>query len=159
MSSVWSRALVFGLFMLSGLVSAGEAHAPAALALTVDNPTATAGFYKVSWQPATDAVSQRFELQEARDADFTQPLSVYNGPDHARTFSGRADGTYYYRLRIAQPNAQPNVQPHADWSVPVHVQVAHHSLTRAWIFFAMGAVVFLATLFLILSTPKEDTHP
>ena len=157
MPLMWIQALVCGLFMLPGLLSAGELNAPAPPSLMVDAPLSNAGFYKVSWevsgevsgQPSADA-ARTFELQEARDADFTQPVSVYKGPDHARTFSGRADGTYYYRLRIAQTGA--------DWSAPAQVQVAHHPLTRAWMFFAMGAVVFVATLILILSASKESSR-
>lgn len=144
------RVLVISLFMLSGHVSAGEASAPAPPTLTTDSATATAGYYTLSWDAAADA-APGFELQEARGADFAQPRSVYQGPDQARSFSGRADGIYHYRVRSTQPDA--------PWSAPVQVEVAHHSLARAGLFFALGALVFVATLILILSAPKENSGP
>lgn len=137
------QALVLSLLVLSGHAAAGEADAPAPQ-LTSDSAIANAGFYQLSWSTAAQS-AQNFELQASRSADFSSAELLYSGPDHARSFSGQRDGAYHYRVRIAAPGAA--------WSEPVQVVVAHHPLARAWLFFALGALVFLATLMLILFTP------
>ena len=69
---------------------------------------------------------------------------LYRGADLATLRSGQPDGDYYYRIR-ALHEAGPS-----PWSEAVHVEVRHHPLSRALTFLLLGAVVFLATLVLIL---------
>jgi hypothetical protein len=115
--------------------------AQAAPALETDSDVATAGFYQLSWQAGEAPVA--FELQEATRPDFTDARVFYRGPDLATVLSGKPDGDYYYRIRSLDGAPSP-------WSEPVHVEVKHHALSRALTFLALGAIVFIATVVLIL---------
>jgi len=75
---------------------------------------------------------------------------IYKGPDRATVISGQADGTRVYRVREV---GEGRVYP---WSEPVTVTVAHHPLSRAVAFFTVGALVFLATLGLIVRGARRS---
>jgi hypothetical protein len=96
---------------------------------------ATAGFYQLRWYSARPV-----ELEEAQAPDFSSSRTIYEGSDAARVMSGKPDGVFYYRVRDSDDGTFSNV---------VEVTVRHHSLQRAFAFFGLGAVVFLATLLLI----------
>lgn len=130
------------LLLTFGLAPAGGTSLPASPELSADTTVATAGYFGLSWRPAGEAggAPARFELQEAPDPAFAAPRTLYAGPDRATALSGRPDGTYYYRVRADG----------GPWSPAVAVEVAHHSLARAGLFFALGAAVFVATVMLIL---------
>jgi hypothetical protein len=61
--------------------------------------------------------------------------------------SGKPDGDWYYRAVPAASNRVP--------SNIVRVTVRHHPIERAIGYFAVGFVVFLATLLLILSGARK----
>ena len=88
---------------------------------------------------------RRVELQRATRGDFAHALTLYRGTDSASLRSGLADGRYFFRLRALTSDGRPG-----PWSTPLAVRVAHHSALRAWAMFGLGALVFLATLGLIL---------
>ena len=115
-----------------------------AVELQTDTEVATAGYYQLEWANADADVD--FEIQEADNPDFSNPDQIYQGPDRATVITGRSDGTYYYRARLRDKNGMAG-----DWSSTVKVRVEHHPLTRAFGFFAAGAVVFLAILIAILA--------
>lgn len=79
-------------------------------------------------------------LQRATTADFSDAHQLYRGVDGATTVTGMTDGDWYFRARLASDPA---------WSETVQVRVHHHSLTRAFGFFAVGALVFICTVLLI----------
>lgn len=138
------------------LVCAPLAHAalPAPeLETGLDNgEAAKAGVYALSWtwQGQGDAPVE-FELQEATSRDFTTARTIYRGPDRGSTLTGRSDGTYFYRIRALTSDNRSG-----PWSAPEVVEVNHHSLARALRFFTVGAVVFLATLGLIVAGGLRD---
>jgi hypothetical protein len=111
--------------------------------LQANTDLATAGYYQLQWHDGDQHV--RFQLQEADNPQFEQARQLYQGPDRARVITGRPDGEYYYRLRVLGVNGSTG-----DWSAPVRVEVQHHSLSRAFAFFGVGAVVFLAILIAIV---------
>jgi hypothetical protein len=59
--------------------------------------------------------------------------------------SGKPDGDWYYRIGEANGN----------FSDTVKISVRHHPIERAIGFFAVGAVVFTATLLLIVSGARH----
>ncbi|MGD8964511.1 MAG: fibronectin type III domain-containing protein, partial [Gammaproteobacteria bacterium] len=87
--------------------------------------------------------------QESRQPDFSAARVIYAGADAARVISGKPDGDWYYRVRPA------GTQVTAPWSAPIRITVAHHSLGRALTFFAVGAIVFAATLGLIIHGSRQ----
>ena len=119
----------------------------AAPELHTDSELATAGYYRLSWQSDIEA---DFLLEESTDPSFSQSATVYKGPDTATLISGRKDGTYYYRIR----NIKGDID--TEWSNAARVEVTHHPLSRAFMFFALGAIVFIATLIVVLLGNK--TH-
>ena len=112
--------------------------------LSSDTDVASAGFYRLMWKTNAEHV----ELQEATDPDFRKVKISYRGPDRATVISGKPDGTWYYRVRAAD-GADPG-----EWSRPVSVTVAHHSLSRALMFLSLGVVVFVATASIIIRGTK-----
>ena len=127
------------------MILAGSAGAnPDAPTLASDTAVAEAGSYRLHWSAAGRAV----ELQEAPTAAFASPQPLYLGTDSATVISGRPNGSWHYRVRF--------LDPPGPWSVPVQVRVLHHSLTKAFGFFAVGAVVFLATVGLILAGGRRE---
>jgi hypothetical protein len=61
------------------------------------------GNYTVSWSSSVGAST--YTLQEATNADFSNAITAYSGPDTSKAFSGRAVGTYYYRVRASNEHA------------------------------------------------------
>jgi hypothetical protein len=142
-------AIVASLLMA---LSAWAINSPSAISiptLTADSHTATAGFYHLKWR-GDDLLTSTYELQEANNAAFTQPTTIYRGSDQEILISGQKNGRYFYRVR-----ALAQGQPASAWSSLVPVTVQHHSLTRAFAFFAAGAAVFLATLILIILGARQ----
>ena len=134
-----SRSALAALLILG--FTAGRATA---LTLEADSDIATAGFFQLTWTSEGPV-----ELQESRQPDFSAARVIYAGADRARVISGKPDGDWYYRVR---PAGNPVSAP---WSEPIHVTVAHHSLGRALTFFAVGAIVFAATLGLIVRGSRQ----
>jgi hypothetical protein len=118
--------------------------------LDADTDVATAGYYRLEWgaERATE-----FILEESQHTSFASAKILYQGPDTARIISGRGNGDYYYRVRDL--NGEPG---EAVWSDVVHVKVEHHTLTRAMLFFAIGAIVFVATLTVIILGNRQTTN-
>ncbi|HEX2140109.1 MAG TPA: hypothetical protein VHG33_10395 [Woeseiaceae bacterium] len=104
---------------------------------------ASAGYFQLSWNADGEVV-----VQEARAADFVSPRVVYRGSDNARVMSGKPDGDWFYRARTAGSGS--------DFGNVVKVTVQHHSLGRAFAFFSLGAVVFLATLGVIIRGARSE---
>ena len=136
------HTLLVGAMLLTCRVPAGLAASPLpAPDLSSDTEVASAGFYRLSWQTPAAA---RVELEEADNAAFTAADRRYLGPDDASVISGQPNGTWYYRAReIRGAETGP-------WSDVVKVTVAHHPLSRAFMFFGLGVVVFVATLLMVV---------
>jgi hypothetical protein len=105
---------------------------------------ASAGNFQLKWS----AQDRPVLVQEASSADFADPGILYEGTDAASVVSGLPDGDYYFRIRFADV-AGPT------WSPPLKVVVAHHSLGKALGVFAVGAVVFTATIALIFTGTRR----
>ena len=126
------------------------ASAPGALLaaphIETDTAVATAGYYVLRWSAATTDV----EVAEFTNPGAGDPGIIYKGPDRATLISGQPDGTRIYRVR------EIGTGKSSAWSEPVSVTVAHHPLSRALTFFGIGAVVFLATLTLIVRGARRS---
>lgn len=132
---------LFAWFWLGSWTAAAAADAPQ---LHTDSTNPSGGYYRLTWD-WPDERNRRFELQEAGSRDFAAPQTIYMGLDRASVLSGRSDGVRYYRVRLNPESGSPG-----PWSEAVEVRVEHHPLSRAFGFFAVGAVVFLATLALVV---------
>jgi hypothetical protein len=95
----------------------------------------SAGFFSLSWSGA-----ERFELEQATGPDHADARIIYRGSDTNTTVSGLPDGEYRFRIRAEGNSA---------WSDEAVVVVEHHALSRALLFFALGAGVFLVLVLAI----------
>lgn len=116
------------------------------LTLHSDTDTATAGYFQLNWQ--SNIPTDGFALYESMYEDFSHASLVYRGSDLGTVISGKPDAVYYYRVTRQQP---PVIT-----SNTIHVTVRHHSLRTAFYFFTIGAIVFIATLLLILYGHRQE---
>jgi hypothetical protein len=121
----------------------------AAVSLESDSDNATAGYFQLRWE----AREMPMRLIESPGPDFETRNLVYEGPDTARLISGKSNGRYFYRLEsaVGTDSTQADVV-----SNTLQVTVRHHSLARAFTFFAIGAAVFAATLALVLFGDRNE---
>ncbi|WP_018175089.1 MULTISPECIES: hypothetical protein [unclassified Thioalkalivibrio] len=87
------------------------------------------------------------ELEQASGPDFDDARVIYRGGDTSSVISGLPDGEYRFRLRADGAD---------DWADEARIDVAHHSLARAFGFFALGGVVFLVLIVAILRGRPRD---
>jgi len=122
------------------------AHAVPGLQLNSSTDVSNAGYYQLTWSWPTAPSDTHYSLLESTAAHSNgQWHQVYAGPDLASVISGKRNGTYLYMVRAISESGK--ILAH---SLPMKVVVSHHSLVRAWIVFAIGAFIFLATLYVIL---------
>lgn len=114
-----------------------------ALRLQASTELSTEGYLVLSWDAAPAPAS--LILEQSQRADFSNSARRELGEARATTLTGLADGDYYFRL----------VGASGPLSEPVHVQVAHHSLTRAASFFFLGACLFGLLIVVIVSGNRE----
>jgi hypothetical protein len=103
------------------------------------------GSFNLSWKLPEDS---RIELQQYQQNE-NDYQTFYTGKDSATVITGLPDGDYNYRARLINTDGGLG-----DWTESISVTVKHHSLTRAFSFFLVGAVVFAGTLLLILFGSK-----
>lgn len=142
--SIFSR-VALALVLLSPVVVESAQMDKSVPQLTSDSDVASAGFFRLSWK--TDV--GRAELQEADNSGFRDAKTLYIGSDTASVISGKANGSWYYRVRALDPEV-------GEWSEPVTVLVAHHKLSRAFMFLFLGVVVFVAIVVMILRSGRAE---
>ncbi len=102
----------------------------------------TAGGFTLAWEAEEPVV-----LEQATGPDHGDTRILYQGGDTSTVISGLPDGEYRFRLRAADADT---------WADEATVVVEHHSLARAFGFFAVGAVVFLGLIGAILRGRPRD---
>ena len=114
------------------------------LTLQADQSVSTAGYYQISWtldEEKTDVIYIVTEIVGDNS------ITIYEGTDTATVLSGKPDGTYSYIVRSKESGHISN---------QVSVAVSHHSLSTAFIFFSLGAIVFIALLIAIFFGNKNS---
>ncbi len=132
--------------LLITLSSQSPAASP--FSLHADPTDSSDGTVTLSWSAAD---GEQVYIERGIDAGFVHPVVIYRGTDSASVITGLTDGRYFFRGRLERDGT-----PLSDWSKPVSVTVTHHSLNRALLFFALGAVVFLATLLLVIYGARRE---
>lgn len=123
--------------LLSLLLTAFQA---AALELEVSPRLSTSGTFDLSWQGTPGETFRLLQLNENKT-----PRLIYEGTDTARVMTGLPNGDYTYRVEGKSGSSELR-----------RVTVAHHSLPRAFSFFAIGLVVFIATVILVVRGESGD---
>lgn len=122
-----SRPLLHGICFFLLILAAGNARPTPQLAS--DLALSREGYFVLSW---VGTASGELLLQQADDAAFSTGVEAWQVTGATQfTQSGLVNGDYYFRLR-----------DEAGFSNAVHVRVEHHSLARAGVFFALGALLF-----------------
>jgi hypothetical protein len=137
------------LFLLLLLTPFAGNIVAAAPRLTADSQISTAGYYRLSW---TSDTADKFILQENVTPSFGSPRTLYTGLDTATVISGKSTGTYFYRVGARSESGR------TEWSEITRVEVAHHSLSRALLFFVTGFIVFIAILLVIIRGNGSSSH-
>ncbi|MEZ5488976.1 MAG: hypothetical protein R3F50_01500 [Gammaproteobacteria bacterium] len=108
----------------------------------------TEGYFVLSWETPEPALA--LTLHQSSTPDFSAGLEEWSVTGASQfTQSGLVNGNYYFRLSDS-----------TGFSNTVHVQVVHHSLLRASLFFSLGATLFgilVATLLLGQRGLREET--
>jgi hypothetical protein len=117
--------------LLSLLSTAFQA---AAVELEVSPQLSTSGTFDLSWQGTPGETFRLLQLNENKT-----PKLIYEGTDTARVMTGLPNGDYTYQVEGSSGSSEAQ-----------RVTVAHHSLSRAFSFFAIGLVVFIATVILVV---------
>lgn len=138
--------LLINFFFISCLFNTVQAADDSPIELTSDSEVATAGFFQLRWQSNSPGP---WQLHESENSDLKGYKVIYSGPDLARVISGKSSGIYYYQV-VANKNPVP------EKSNIVKVTVAHHPLTNAFLFFIVGAFIFLAILFSIFKGNRTN---
>lgn len=142
-------------FLLTFLAPLSPLAAWSAQSLELESSTlhSTNGGFNLTWELPDNIQSEnnRIELQQSRNnhSDFK---TIYTGTDSATVITGLSDGEYLYRARLLSGKNQMTA-----WSDPVSIQVEHHSLSKAFAFFIVGAMVFVGTVLLILLVGRMKT--
>lgn len=130
--------------LLAGLTAGLVLAVGAAGAATFDDPPEHTrdGTLVLSWE-----ADQTVELELASTPDYADARILYAGGDRSSVVTGLADGEYRFRLRPEGADT---------WTDTARVTVEHHSLSRAFGFFAVGGLVFLALIAAILRGRVRD---
>lgn len=111
---------------------------------------ATAGYFQLKWKlpDEKERKVEVFTLQTSANPDFsTATRTIYQGPDSSSVISGLADGTYYYRVSDSFSGQNSPV---------LKVEVKHHSISRALIFFGLGTLMFVFTVVVLLKGSSKE---
>ena len=134
------------LLFFTCLLNPVQAAVDSPIELTSDSEVATAGFFQLRWKSNSHGP---WQLHQSENSDLKDYKVIYSGPDLARVISGKSNGIYYYQV-VANKNSV------SEKSNIVKVTVAHHPLTNAFLFFIVGALIFLAILFSILKGNRTN---
>ncbi len=72
--------------------------------ITVPSASIT-GSFTISWGASTTGTVTAYELYQANNSSFSGQTKVYSGTATSSALSGRANGTYYYRVRACSTSA------------------------------------------------------
>ena len=110
-----------------------------AVELEISPAISSSGTFSLSWHGEEGERYRLFQIDERN-----RTTLIYQGVDSARVMTGLPNGEYIYQ-----------VEGEFGRSEPRKVTVAHHSLLRAFTFFSIGLVVFIATVILVVRGNRE----
>jgi len=143
-----TRQLLSFLFAAASLLALqAPALAATTFSLTVSPQESTDGVARLTWEAPKNT---SIHIQQSRTENFQQAITLYRGNDTGTTITGLKDGTYFFRV-----GTDTGTKGDIAWEEATQLKVQHHPLTRAFGFFAVGVVVFLATLALIVTGSRR----
>lgn len=151
-SMVLTSLFRFFLFLAAVFVGQQSLAEADRLTLTTSETESTSGYFSLNWnQPKNQ---YRFILQQSVDKNFepsaNKLIEWQVANSNSFSISGLNSGTYYFRVA---PQHQPE-----SWSNTVSVAVKHHSLSKAFFIFSLGAIVFSLLTLIILFNNKNQSR-
>ena len=119
------------------------AEASLALNIEADPGKVTAGYFKLDWQAEEN---DTLVLQRTTSPSFVEIQSIQVNDVNSITLTGYDDGTYFFRLMTSSGKA----------SNTVRVEVEHHSMRKALLFFFTGLILFLILLFVLWNGHQQS---
>jgi hypothetical protein len=109
------------------------------IALASDTAYSTEGYFVISLSadtpPETTAI-----LEQSASEDFSDAREYVLPANGDITITGLPDGFYHFRARLAD----------GTFGEPLMIEVAHHSLVKAFSFFFVGLALFITLVATIL---------
>jgi len=136
--------------MFSLAMSIAQAAAEPGFNIKSSTELSSDGRFKLSWKLPENS---QIELQQASKKAPEEYKTIYQGFDLSTVITGFSNGQYHYRARLIKQTGQAS-----NWSPVITIDVQHHSLSKALIFFGIGLIVFLSTLLLIVLGNKKHQH-
>lgn len=112
--------------------------------LTTDTEMSSEGYFVLSWTSEPDS-DVPVTLQQSTSGNFNSPVEYTLAANGSITLTGFEDGRYYFRAR----------QEGSPFSETVVVDVAHHSLQRAFTFFLIGLALFVILVATIIKGNRQ----
>lgn len=123
--------------------------------LSASTSVSNDGSLNLSWNlPENTSIELQQASQPASQPDNNNFQTIYRGNDTATVITGLSNGKYLFRARLVKTDGS-----HLNWTLNTELEVKHHSLTKAFSFFTIGAIVFLATLVLLIKGTKKVNPP
>lgn len=134
-----------GIFFLWAI---GLQNVQAAPELSTSDSAPTAGYFQLTWSEKLPSGSI---LQQSTSPDFASVREWQVSDSESFSMSGLSNGEYFYRLQNAADQS---------WSNTVTVRAQHHSLAKAWLFFAVGALLFVYLVaYIFLHQRRKPAFP
>ena len=104
-----------------GIILGATGSAPSAPTLNAISNVDEDGNYTVDWETSAEATS--YTLQEDDNGSFTSPATAYSGVNTSLDVTGKAAGTWYYRVKAT------NIHGDSAWSSTQSTTVAATGLS------------------------------
>lgn len=112
------------------------------LELSASTNSATAGYFTLAWFSPDIQVTV---LQQSTSPEFHEYTETHVSNVQQSTLTGFNDGKWYFRLKGSQ----------GEYSNIVNVEVHHHSLSKAFLFFTLGLLMFCLLITILILGYKQ----
>ncbi len=129
-------------FFIGGVISSADARETSFVSPGQAESVNGEGVVTLTWKTEGEAEGLDYELQQSEDADFSETITRYRGPDLGSVLTGFREGEYHFRVR--------ETGQEAAWSAPVSVKIAYMEKSRVILLLWLGGLVFTATVSTLL---------
>ena len=153
-----------------------------------DPPSSREGYFTLEWEldeqlklirPRDSSYPDRLILIESKSSEFTEPTVFHDDQEMSIAMSGKVDGDLYYRLFLLRSKDKLTAEGPPTDSLPAgvssilgaydqydvkgysnvyHIEVKHYSLQTAFLYFGIGAFLFLVTSAVIIIGTYRNTR-
>jgi len=105
--------------------------------------TSEEGKVALQWSRSESApeTNVEFQLQQSDTAGFSDPKTLYEGPDRGTVVTGLPEGEYFYRVRAVE-----RARSNSPWSGTLTVKVQYPDRKTVAALMILGMGVFIGTV-------------